>query len=77
MLTYTESRIQEWKEYFENHHNPINSHYEEETELEDFGLSITWVMVAGAVKKLCSRSALGADEIRPKLLKALNVVGLS
>uniref|UniRef100_A0A3Q4APD5 Uncharacterized protein n=1 Tax=Mola mola TaxID=94237 RepID=A0A3Q4APD5_MOLML len=48
-------------------------------EPEDFGLGspITGVEVAGAVKQLRSGSAPGVDEIRPELLKALDVVGLS
>ena len=58
--------------------NP-NMHFEEEAELEDFGLGflIIGVEVAGAVKQLGSTSTPEVDDIRPKLIKALDVLGLS
>ena len=53
-------------------------HFEEKAESEDFGLSfpITEDEFAGAVKQLSNGSAPGVDEICPKLLRGLNVVGL-
>ena len=56
-----ESIVGRWKEYF------------------DFGLDslITGAEIVRAVKQLCCGSAPGVDEIRPELLKALDVVGLS
>ena len=72
--------ILQWrKEHFEDPINPTNTHSIEEAEPEDFGLSslITGVEVTRAVKQLHSRSTLGLEEIRPEVLKALDVVGLS
>ena len=78
LLTSMESIVGRWKEYFEDLLNPT-THSEEETKPEDFGLNfpITGAEVARAVKQLCSGSTPGVDEIRPELLKALEVVGLS
>ena len=72
-----ESIARRWKEYFKDLLNPTNIYSKDEAEPGDFKLGslITLDEVAGAVKHLCSGSALGVDEIQPKLLKALDVVG--
>ena len=63
----------------ENLFNSTNMHSTEESELEDYRLdyTITRAEVAWAVKNLCSGSTPGMDEIRLKLLKAPDSVGLS
>ena len=78
MLTSTESRVQRLKKYFDLL-NLTNTHSKEVAEPEDFGLGspITGAEVTGSVKQLHSSSAPGVDEIQPKLLKAVDVVGLS
>ena len=79
LLSSTESIVLWGKEHHKDLFNPINAHSEEEADPEDFGLGslITGVEVTGAVKQLCNGSALGVDEIRLELLKALDVVRLS
>ena len=61
MLTSTESIVWQWQEYVEDHLNPTTTHCNEEAEPEDFGLGslISGVEVTGAVKQLCSSTALG------------------
>ena len=73
-LTAPESIVRQWNEYFKNLLDPTNKHSEEKAEPEDFKLGS---LITGAVKQHCSRSTPGVDEIRPKLLKVLDVVGLS
>ena len=79
LLTSTESIVRQWKEYFEELLNPTITHSEEEAEPEDYGLGslITGVEVAGAVKQLLRGTAPTLVEVRPELLKALDIVGLS
>lgn len=52
---------------------------EEEAESEDPGeyLSISLAEITGVVKKIPSSKAPEVDEIRPEMLKALAIVGLS
>ena len=79
MLTSTESMVGQWKEYFEDLLNPTNIYSKDEAEPKDFGLGSPspGAKVAGAFKQIRSGSAPGVDEICPKLLKALDGVGLS
>ena len=79
LLTSTEEVVGRWKEHFEDLLNPINPSSTTEAELEDDGGStlISLEEVAGVVKHLHSGKAPGIDEIRPEMLKALGVEGLS
>ena len=73
----SESIVQWRKEYVEDLLNPNNTHSEEKEGPEDLGSFVTGVEVATFVKPLRSGSTMGEDEIHPKLLKALDVVGVS
>ena len=79
LLTSTEEVIGRWKEHFEELLNPTNTPSIVEAELEADGgpSSITLVEVTEVVKQLHSGKAPGIDEIRPEMLKALGVEGLS
>ena len=78
-MTSTEEVIGQWKEHFEELLNPTNTPSIIEAELEADGgpSSITLVEVTEVVKQLHSGKAPGVDEIRPEMLKALGVEGLS
>ena len=77
LLTSTESIARQWKVYFEDLLSSTNMHSKEEAELKDFGLGshISVVSFTGADKQLRNGSAPRVEEIRPKLMKALDVVG--
>ena len=79
LLTSTEEVIGRWKEHFEELLNPTNTPSFVEAELEADGgsSSISLVEVTEVVKQLHSGKAPGIDEIRPEMLKALGVEGLS
>jgi len=59
--------------------NPTSTSSEEEAETEDSGEAspIYLADVTEVVKKLFRDKAPGADEIRPEMLKALDIVGVS
>ncbi|TWW77679.1 hypothetical protein D4764_12G0010690 [Takifugu flavidus] len=78
LLTSTRDVVDRWKEYFEDLLNPTNAPSSEEAGPGDLGTGshIPGAEVAEVVKKLLSGKAPGEDEIRPDLLKALDVVGL-
>ena len=78
-MTSTEEVIGWWKEHFEELLNPTNTPSMVEVELEADGgpSSISLVEVTEVVKQLHSGKAPGVDEIRPEMLKALGVEGLS
>ena len=59
--------------------NPANMSSEEETEFEDLGENSlrSLASVNKLVKKLLNCKVLGVDEIRPEMLKALDIVGLA
>ncbi|KAL7857954.1 hypothetical protein AOLI_G00180560 [Acnodon oligacanthus] len=67
-LTSSEDIVGRWKEHFEELLNP---------EASGVSSSISLVEVTEVVGKLFSGKALGVDEIRPEMLKALDIVGLS
>ena len=77
LQTSTESIVQWWREYFKDPLKPTSMHSKEEAELEYFGLGcpITGFEVSRAVRQPHSSNTPGVDEIRPELLKALDVVG--
>ena len=81
LLTSTEEVVVRWKEHFEELLNPVASDPPSLTgaEPEDDGesLSISRKEVTEVVKQLHSGKAPGVDEIRPEMLKALGVDGLS
>ena len=79
LLTRTGDIVGRWKEHFEELLNPANTSSVEEAGLEDSGVSsfISVAEVAEVVKKLLGGKAPGVDEIRPEMLKALDIVGLS
>ena len=80
LLTSTEEVIGRWKEHFEELLNPTNTPSMLEAELEEGGgglSSISRAEVTDVVKQLHSGKAPGIDEIRPEMLKALGVEGLS
>ena len=79
LLTSTEKVIGRWKEHFEELLNPTNPPSTVEAELEDdVGSSlISLGEVTEVVKQLYSGKAPEVDEIRPEMLKALGVMGLS
>ncbi|KAK3522624.1 hypothetical protein QTP86_028195 [Hemibagrus guttatus] len=68
-----------WKEYFEDLLNPTDMPSVEEPEAEDSEVDsfITQAEVTEVVQQLLGGKAPGVDEIRPKYLKSLDVVGLS
>ena len=71
--------IGRWKEHVEELLNLTNPPSMVEAELEDDGGSslISLGEVTEVVQQLHSGKALGVDEIRPEMLKALGVEGLS
>ncbi|XP_070689082.1 paralemmin 1a [Pempheris klunzingeri] len=83
LLTPTEDIVGRWKEHFEELVNPTNTSSVEEAESEDSGeassvsLAVSLAEVAEVVKKLLGGKALWVDDIRPEMLKALDIVGLS
>ena len=81
LLTSNEEVVGRWKEHFEELLNPITSDPSSLTGAEpedDGGLtSISRKEVTEVVKQLHSGKAPGVDEIRPEMLKALDVEGLS
>uniref|UniRef100_A0AAQ4S6N9 Reverse transcriptase domain-containing protein n=1 Tax=Gasterosteus aculeatus aculeatus TaxID=481459 RepID=A0AAQ4S6N9_GASAC len=79
LLTATEEVIGRWKEHFEELLNPTTtpSLVEAELEAEEGSSSIGLVEVTEVVKQLRSGKAPGIDEIRPEMLKAMGVGGLS
>ena len=68
-----------WKEHFEELLNPTKKSSEVEAESEDPGeyVSISLAEIAGVVKKIPCSKAPQVDEIRPEILTALDIVGLS
>ena len=79
-MTSTEEVVGRWKDHFEDLLNPVNPSSTTEAELEvvDGGSpSISLEEVTVIVKHLHSGKAPGIDEIRPEMLKALGVEGLS
>ena len=79
LLTSTEEVVEHWKEHFEELLNPTNPPSTIEAALEDDGRSspISLVEVTEVVKQLHSGKAPGVDDIRPEMLKALGVGGVS
>ncbi|XP_013872670.1 uncharacterized protein LOC106523692 [Austrofundulus limnaeus] len=79
LLTRTEDIVGQWKEHFEDLLNPSFMSTFDESESEDSGEdeSITMAEVTKVVKKLLGGRAPGVEEIRPEMLKVLDVVGLS
>ena len=79
LLTSTDKMIRWWKEHFEELLNVTNPSSIVEAELEDDGGStlISLGEVTEVVKHLHSGKAPGVDEIRPEMLEALGVEGLS
>uniref|UniRef100_A0AAY5K902 Reverse transcriptase domain-containing protein n=1 Tax=Esox lucius TaxID=8010 RepID=A0AAY5K902_ESOLU len=79
LLTSTEELIGRWKEHFEELLNPPNTPSIVDAELEADGeaLSISMAEVTEVFKQLHSGKGPGIDEIRPELLKALGVEGMS
>ncbi|KAK5875618.1 hypothetical protein CesoFtcFv8_026682 [Champsocephalus esox] len=79
LLTSTDGVLGRWKEHFEELLNPTTPPSMLEAELEYDGGStpISRGEVTGVVKQLHSGKAPGVDEIRPEMLKALGVEGLS
>ena len=79
LLTQTGDIVGRWKEHFEELLNPVNTSSAEGAESEDSGVSssISVAEVAEVVKKFLGGKAPGVDEIRPEMLKALDIVGLS
>ena len=80
LLTSTEEVVGRWKDHFEDLLNPVNPSSTTKAELEvvDGGSpSISLEEVTVIVKHLHSGKAPGIDEIRPEMLKALGVEGLS
>ena len=79
LLTQTEDIAGRWKEHFEELLNPANTSSGEEAEYEASREAppISLAEVAEVVKQLFSGKAPGVDEIRPEMLKALDIVGLS
>ena len=79
LLTQTEDIVGRWKEHFEELLNPANTPFGEEAESEASGEvpPMSLADVAEVVKQLFSGKAPGVDEIRPEMLKALDIVGLS
>ncbi|TWW69277.1 hypothetical protein D4764_18G0000830 [Takifugu flavidus] len=78
LLTSTRDVVDRWNEYFEDLLNPTNTPSNEEARPGDLGIGshVSGAEVAEVVKKLLGGKAPGVDEIRPKFLKALDVVGL-
>lgn len=72
LLTSTGDVVSRCKEYSKDLFNPINTSFTEE--VESPGSPIARVEVTDVVKKLQGR-ALGVDDIHPKFLKTLDVVG--
>ncbi|TWW71222.1 hypothetical protein D4764_17G0007050 [Takifugu flavidus] len=79
LLTSPGAIIRRWKEYFQELLSPTNTYPQGGTESDDQEVDhpISGAEFAKVVKQLPSGGALGADEIRPGYLKALDVVGLS
>ena len=81
LLTSSEEVVGRWKEHFEELLNPVTSDPPslEGAEPEDDGgsSSISWKEVTEVVRQLHGGKAPGVDEIRPEMLKALGVEGLS
>ena len=79
LLTQTEDIVGRWNEQFEELLNPTNMPSGEEAETEASGEAspISLPEVAEVVQQLFSGKAPGVDEIRPEMLKALDIAGLS
>jgi len=79
LLTETEDIVGRWKEHVEELLNPTSTSSVKEAESDDSGVAspISLAEVAEVVKKLFSGKAPGVVEIRPEVLKALDIVGLS
>lgn len=79
LLTRTGDIARQWKEHFEELLNASNMSSKEEEEVEDSGETspISKAEVTEVAKMLVSGKAPGVDEIRPEMLKALNINGLS
>ena len=74
LLTSTEFIVLQGKDYFKDILNPTNKQFEEEADMEDFGLGFL-ITVAGSqdLSNNPAAETLGVDEICPKFLKYLNV----
>ena len=79
LLASTENIVGQWKEHFQDLLNLANMSSIEEAESKNLGKDspITLAEVARVVKKLPSCKVPGEDEIRPEMLKAVDMVGLS
>ncbi|KAK0154256.1 putative uncharacterized transposon-derived protein F52C9.6 [Merluccius polli] len=79
LLTSTRDVVDRWKEYFEDLLNHTDTPSGKEAGPGDSGVGspISGAEVAEVVRKLLGGRATGVDEVRPKFLKALDVVGLS
>ncbi|KAK3549709.1 hypothetical protein QTP86_007157 [Hemibagrus guttatus] len=79
LLVSTGDIVGQWKEYFEDLLNPIDTPSVEEPEAEDSEVDsfITQAEVTEVVQQLLGGKAPGVDEIHPEYLKSLDVVGLS
>ncbi|TWW66931.1 hypothetical protein D4764_20G0009630 [Takifugu flavidus] len=79
LLTSPGAIIRRWKEYFREFLNPANTYPQGGTESGDQEVDhpISGAEVAEVLKQLPGSGALGADEICPGYLKALDVVGHS
>ncbi|KAK3561099.1 hypothetical protein QTP86_028320 [Hemibagrus guttatus] len=79
LLASTGDIVGRWKEYFEDFLNTTDTPSIEEPEAEDSEVDsfITQAEVTEVVQQLLGGKAPGVDEIRPKYLKSLIVVGLS
>ncbi|KAK3542727.1 hypothetical protein QTP70_000092 [Hemibagrus guttatus] len=79
LLASTGDIVGRWKEYFKDLLNPTDTPSVEEPEAEDSEVDsfITQAEVTEVVQQLLGGKAPGVDEIRPKYLKSLDVVGLS
>lgn len=79
LLTWTDNINQRWKEHFEEFLNLATMSSVEEARFKDSweDFSISLAEVADVVKKLLRGQMSGMDEIHSKMLKALDIVGLS
>ena len=79
LLTSTDGVLGRWKEHFEELLNLTTppSMLEAELEYEGGSTPISRGEVTEVVNQLRSGKAPGVDEIRPEMLKALGVEGLS
>ena len=79
LLTQTEDIVGRWKEHFGELLNPAYTPSGEKAESESSGEAppISLAEVTEVVKQFFSGKVPGVDEIRPEMLKALDIVGLA